>query len=243
MRAADALLLAIESATSRLSVALEHADGRVVERVPPHPGHHAEAILPLVDAVLREAGCGPGDPDAFAVSIGPGSFTSLRVGLATAKGLAFATGRPIVPVPTLEALAFGALAPGDDDPIGALLDARRGELYAAVFEPEGEGLRCVLPDGLFAPEALAAWLPARCRLVGDGVSLVIPALGGRAGQGVRVEDPDDLGLAWPRATSVARLARARLARGETGGDDLAPRYLRRAEAEAKRTARAVEDEH
>jgi tRNA threonylcarbamoyladenosine biosynthesis protein TsaB len=226
-------LLAIESATARLGVALRFADGRVLERVSDAPGHHAEQILELIDALLDDGQVTLAGLCGVAVSIGPGSFTSLRVGLATAKGLVFASPLPVVPVPTLEALAFGARRSGDERPIAAVLDARRGELYAAVFEPEGEGLRTILPDGLFGPEELDALLPDDVRIVGEGAAL-LEELRPRC-----VES--DEATRWPRAASVADLGHARLLAGGAGEPDLAPRYVRRAEAEAKRTASAVED--
>lgn len=235
------LLLAVESATACLSVALLRGDVCVAERMIDAPGHHAERILPLIETVLGEAGCGPEDPAAFGVSIGPGSFTSLRVGLATVKGLAFGTPRPVVPVPTLEALAFGCLEPGEDTPIVVLLDARRGEVYAAIFEPEGQALRTLLPDGLFEPAELAARLPESCRLVGEGAALFGRTLRELAGEGVRLPSSDDAASLAPRASSVGRLALQRLERGEVGAIDLAPRYVRRAEAEVTRTGVAVED--
>lgn len=230
-------LLAVESATAHLSVALLGEEGGLVERALEEPGHHAEHLLGLVDALLAEAGCRLLDVTAFAISIGPGSFTSLRVGLASVKGLAVGTAVPVVAVPTLEALAFGARVPGDARPLVPLLDARRGEMYAGVFEPDAGGLRTVVADGLFAPEELAPRLPAGCRLVGEGVRVFGEALRALAGEAV-------VSQLEPRSASaadVARLALPRLRRGEIAGPDLAPRYVRRAEAEAKRTRIAVED--
>jgi tRNA threonylcarbamoyladenosine biosynthesis protein TsaB len=220
-------------------VALVRGEEILVERSPDAPGQHAERILPLIDAVLSQAGLGPSDPEAYAVSIGPGSFTSLRVGLATVKGLAFGSERPIVPVPTLEALAWGALAPGDDTPIAALLDARRGEVYAAVFEPEGPALRQCLPDGLFSPEALAPLLPAGCRLAGEAALLFGDALQALVGGGLVLPSAHDPQA--PRASWVGRLAARRLGRDDAAAEALAPRYVRRAEAEVTRTSRVVED--
>jgi tRNA threonylcarbamoyladenosine biosynthesis protein TsaB len=229
--AVDRPLLAIESATARLEVALLWGGGRYLERAVDAPGHHAERILPLIASLLDAAGVGPDGPEAIAVSIGPGSFTSLRVGLATAKGLAFASGRSVVPVPTLEALAASALSPGDTLPIAALLDARRGEVYAAVFQPSPDGLEVLVPDGLFTPEALSDRLPRGCRVIGDGASVDVERFG-KVSEDTR----------WPRAREVARLGRERLARGALPEGDLAPRYVRRAQAEVARTAEPVESQ-
>lgn len=235
------LVLAVESATSRLSVALLQGETLLAEAASGDAGHHAEQILPLVDAVLVEAGRRASDPEAFAISIGPGSFTSLRVGLATVKGLAFGTGRPIVAVPTLEALAFGTLASGGPLPRAAVLDARRGEAYAAVFEVSEGRLTRLVADGLFSPAELAAVLPERCLVVGEGAAIFGAELRSLAGVGVELPaclDPDALA---PRAESVARLALGRLRSKQVADPFLAPRYVRRAEAEATRTNQAVED--
>ena len=226
-------LLAIESATLRLSVALRRADGRLLERASEAQGQHAEQILPMIDALLADAECSLAELGAVAVSIGPGSFTSLRVGLATAKGLVFARPCPVVPVPTLEALAWGARLREDDRPIAAVLDARRGELYAAVFEPVGEGLQTKLADGLFTPEELGPQLPEGCRVVGEGASLLAAEYPGPM--------ESEEATRWPRASSVAELGQLRLLAGSTAAMDLAPRYVRRAEAEATRMSSAVED--
>ena len=241
MPRAEPLVLAIESATARLSAALVRGDEILALRTSETPGHHAERILPLLDALLAEAACTVDGVDAIGVSIGPGSFTSLRVGLATAKGLALGAARPLVAVPTLEALAFGSLAPGERDPVAALLDARRGEMYAAVFVPEAGGLRAAVRDGLFTPAELAPRLPPRCRLVGEGALLFGEELRRRAGaRALRLEAHPPERTA-PDAASVGRLAVARLRRGEVAGEDLAPRYVRRAQAEVTRTAEAVEE--
>jgi tRNA threonylcarbamoyladenosine biosynthesis protein TsaB len=265
------LVLAIESATAQLSVALVRGGETLVERSPDSPGHHAERVLPLIEAVFAEAELGVDDPDAWAVSIGPGSFTSLRVGLATAKGLAFGSERPIVAVPTLEALAWGATlalepkasstetpssshwpshspssSPSSSPmavPVAALLDARRGEIYAAVFgcESEGRALRPLVKDGLFSPEELAPLLPAGCRLVGEGALLYGTALQDLAEVELLLPAAQDPAELAPRASWIGRLAVERLARGELADENLAPRYVRRAEAEVTRTSLAVED--
>jgi tRNA threonylcarbamoyladenosine biosynthesis protein TsaB len=237
----DPLVLAVESATSRLSVALLRGETLLAEGSPDDPGHHAERILPLIDAVLERAGCRASDPDAFAVSIGPGSFTSLRVGLATVKGLAFGSGRPVVAVPTLEALAFASLSKRSSLPRVPLLDARRGEAYAAVFDVEDGALAGRVPDGLFSPVELAAVLPERCLLVGEGAAIFGEELQALAGAGVELPASLERNALGARAESVARLALLRLRADEVADPFLAPHYVRRAEAEVTRTNRSVED--
>lgn len=243
IRSAAPLLLAVESATSTLSVALFRGEQVLALRAPTAGGHHAESLLPLIDELLAEAGVQEREVQAFAVSIGPGSFTSLRVGLATVKGLVFRSERLTVAVPTLEALAFthaaAAAESGPGLPCAALLDARRGEVYAAVFDLEAERPREIVPAGLFAPADLAAVLPTRCVLVGEGAPFIASELRRRVGGGISAPSNAN---GPPSAAAVGVLGARALSRGETdSAADLAPRYVRRAEAEVTRTRLRVED--
>jgi tRNA threonylcarbamoyladenosine biosynthesis protein TsaB len=212
----------------------------LVELSRPGDQHHAETLLPLVDRALGQAGLGLDEIQAFGVSIGPGSFTSLRIGLATVKGLAFGTPRPVAPVSTLAALAWTADQGVDlRIPVMALLDARRGELYAAGYEMVGEDPREFLREGVYTPGELAEHTPPHCRLVGEGAALFGDEIRALRGSGV---ENWAARCGCPRASAVGALAARVLAAGR-GCDaaDLAPRYLRRAEAEVKRTAKRFED--
>jgi tRNA threonylcarbamoyladenosine biosynthesis protein TsaB len=232
------LILAVETATCVMSVALVRA-GEVLAEVSSCDGRmHAERLLPGVDAALRLAGVSLDDVAAYAVSIGPGSFTGLRIGLATVKGLALADGRPVVPVSTLAALA--SAAPGAAGPVAALLDARRGEVYAAAWPTVAvEGEPC-LAESVYTPELLAERLPSPCTVVvGEGAAPAAEWLRARCGAALWLL-PADEGAA--RASRVARLAARTLAAGGAGrAAELVPRYLRRAEAEARRTGRPLEE--
>jgi tRNA threonylcarbamoyladenosine biosynthesis protein TsaB len=224
------VLLAIESAV-RPGVALLRGDDVCARRDCAHPA--AETLLPAIAEVLAEAGVPLAEVDAFAISIGPGSFTGLRVGLATLKGLAFGSQRPAVAVPTLAALAEDS--PPGGGAVVAALDARRGEVYAAAFDPKTGGALAWLPEGVYRAAALAEALPIPCRVVGEGAAIAGEALRAR-GAGVSLH-PE----CAPRPEAVGRLGQVLLARGE-GVDpaSLVPRYLRRAEAEARRTGVRVE---
>ncbi len=126
------------------------------------PGHATE-LLGLVDAVLERSGLDRRELDRVAVGTGPGSFTGLRIGLATARGLAQGLGVALVGVSTLRTLAAGAQAPT----VAAVIDARRGEVFAAAWRDGAE----ILPVGALAPETLATALADRCPgalTVGDG---------------------------------------------------------------------------
>jgi tRNA threonylcarbamoyladenosine biosynthesis protein TsaB len=224
------LLLAVETATAAPSVALSRGEELLGERAADPGRATAEALLPAIDALLADADLALAAVEGFAVSIGPGSFTGLRIGVATVKGLAFGTGRRAVPVSTLAALAAHARGPG---PVAAVLDARRGELYAAGFSA-GRGADW-LPEAVIPIAALRSCLPAGCRIVGEGVALCTAALTGA--------DVAFLPPPYPETTArhVAALAARAWSRAESvAAGDLAPRYLRRAEAEVKRTGQRFE---
>ncbi len=125
--------LALETSTRRGSVALLE-DGRVIRCLEhEQPNAHAERVLPLVERALSDAGWAKSSLDRLGVGIGPGSFTGLRVGIALAEGLSVGLDRPLIGVGSLLAMAYGGLAERPLGPCCALLDARREELFAAVY--------------------------------------------------------------------------------------------------------------
>jgi tRNA threonylcarbamoyladenosine biosynthesis protein TsaB len=161
---AEQLVLALDTATSATAVAVLGAGGPVELRDDPEPGQrprHAQQLLPLAQAALERAGATFSDLDRIVVGTGPGSFTGLRIGLATARALALAAGAELVGVSTLRVLAAGADGSGVIAPV---LDARRGEVFVAAWEG---GRERVSPRAL-APEAVAALQPQGWLGVGDG---------------------------------------------------------------------------
>jgi tRNA threonylcarbamoyladenosine biosynthesis protein TsaB len=205
-------------------------DGSVLaEAALPESRSHAVSLPGLVARVLAAAGAAIEAVDAIAVSIGPGSFTGLRVGLGFAKGLAFAGGVPIVPVPTLEALAWVAeAAPGET--ICAALDARRHEVYAATFAALPSGPRRLTADAALRPEALAARLEPPCVVVGDAVDAYGRILGARAAL-------RPFATHHPRGGVVARLGCERAAAGEGANPGaVEPVYVRPPDAVPPRGA-------
>jgi tRNA threonylcarbamoyladenosine biosynthesis protein TsaB len=231
------LLLAVETATAACSAALLD-DGRLVAEQRAAEGRPtAETLLPGIAQLLADAGVGLSDVAAFAVSIGPGSFTGLRIGLATVKGLVFGDETPVVPVSTLASLA--RRAPAGPGPAVAVLDARRGEVYAAAFAGGAHEPDPALPEGVYSAAELAARLPERCRVVGEGVAVCAEAV--RSARGDRaLLVPPLAGQA--RAAEVGVLGARLLARGVFApAASLVPRYVRRAEAEVKRTGERFEE--
>ena len=166
-----ARILLIETSTSVLSVALAQ-DGTVVsERVCTEARMQASLTAPLVKEVLDEAGLTTRDCDAVCVSSGPGSYTGLRVGVSTAKGLAFGAGKPLLAVGTLDILVASCLSdPSEESPvfIVPMIDARRMEVYTAVYSGEGQRLTEVEAK-VIGPDSFADYLEqGEVLFVGDG---------------------------------------------------------------------------
>ena len=220
-------ILAIDTATWRCSVALVRDGDVEAERQERATSNHAGLLPRLVAETVSMAGSLTAE-DAIAVTIGPGSFTGLRIALSFAKGLAFAGGHRVVGVPTLDALALAA--PATVRRVCAVLDARKREVYAALYEREAETLfRCGEPCAIDA-ERLALGVGAPCTFVGDGVDVYGDVFARVLGGGADLRWP---ATHPPSAISVAALAAARL-RADPAGDDLAslsPAYVRPPEAE------------
>jgi tRNA threonylcarbamoyladenosine biosynthesis protein TsaB len=183
---------------------------------------HVGALPGQVAAVLRQAGVDWPALGGVAVSIGPGSFTGLRIAVAFAKGLAFASGLPLVAVPTLEALAQAAgAAPGTR--VCAAIDARKREVYAATFDMGSGGVQRMTLDAAASPAALAAGLRAGTIVVGDAPEVYPEAFAGLTVLPFATHPP--------RGGVVALAGADRLARGEaTGVSGLEPLYVRAPDA-------------
>jgi len=221
------IVLGLDTATSATVAGVLGADGRVAEvRDDPEPGArpaHASRLLAAAEEALAAAGVGWEAVERLAVGVGPGSFTGLRIGIATARALAQGRGLPVAGVSTLEALARGA---GDAPLVLAVLDARRGEAFAAAWR----GGAPLLAPAALAPEALAERvraLPAPPLAVGDGAVRFRDSL---EAAGALVP-PDEDGVHRLRAEHVCRLG----AEGSpTDRDALLPDYLREPDAVPRR---------
>lgn len=166
-------IILIETATAQLSTALLDGEEIVARRVSAEPRAHASMTAPFVAEMLAEGGLRVQDCDAVCVSKGPGSYTGLRVGSSTAKGLCFAAGIPLISVGTLDALAWQAIGEGLPEGCTAIMpmiDARRMEVYTALFSTEGERLTEVearVMDG--DPGSPASPSSGMTVYIGDGV--------------------------------------------------------------------------
>lgn len=226
------IVLGIETAGPHGSVALvdfRGPGGPSVRQVVIEASRQLGADLaPTIQRLLREAGLGPSRaPDLVAVDTGPGSYTGLRIGLAAAKGLAFAWGRPLLGVPAVDALE--ALAPAGPRVVCAL-DASRGYVYAATFLRTADGLvREQAPD-LHDPAILRAAIAAPATVVGDAADALASPDRGVVAAGPR----------WPTAERIALLAHARYAAGERQDAlRLCPIYFHLSEAEEQRRKRGM----
>jgi tRNA threonylcarbamoyladenosine biosynthesis protein TsaB len=219
------LLLAIETATDVCSVALMSDDTLLQEVALTEPRQHAEMLVPLIDSLLLRNEKEASDVDVIAVSVGPGSYTGLRIGVSTAKGLAFATGAEIVAVPTLEALGLAATSDATDgDVILASFDARRQQVYASAQTVGRGGTTVIVPACACAAEDVADMHPfpnTTIHLVGDGTALIQPHF---TEAGFEVRQRADV---RPTAASVARMGRKRALEGAFESvANIEPAYLR-----------------
>jgi tRNA threonylcarbamoyladenosine biosynthesis protein TsaB len=211
-------LLAIETATERLSLAVSVA-GVVHERTLDAGQRHAELVLGEIDALLAGAGLRIGDLDGIAYGAGPGSFTGLRIACGVAQGLAAARALPVIGVGTLAAIAEAARA----SRVVACLDARMGEVYHAAYEKQHGRLHEVIPPGLHRPEAVPLPEGEGWTGCGAGFAAYRDALALRHGPRLAAVEP---GI-FPSAAAIARLAAPRLAAGEGVAAAAAlPFYLR-----------------
>lgn len=180
-------ILCIETSASALSVCLAEDGCVLADRVCTEPRRQAALTAPLVKEVLDAAGCTVKDCDAVCVSAGPGSYTGLRVGASTAKGLAFGAGIPLLAVGTLDVLVRGALDAGwschsersKESPsyIVPMLDARRMEVYTAVYTPDGKRITPVEAHVVTAASFAAQRAEGTVLFIGDGAPKCREVLG------------------------------------------------------------------
>jgi tRNA threonylcarbamoyladenosine biosynthesis protein TsaB len=216
------LILALDTATEKGSLALAEGDRVLMEYGLEAHGAYLTRLLPGVEAIFNRTGKQPADLAAVAVSVGPGNFTGLRIGLATAKTLAWSLKIPLVPVPTMEVLA--AQVPWQPDPIGVVMDAKRGEVFWGLFRGPENRPRLLEGPLRMAVGELPGRLHAPMVLTGPGLEAHHDTLTALLPPEIAWAPPD---LRLPRAATVARLALHRLESGQTANPaQLVPTYLR-----------------
>ena len=225
-------ILALETSAKAVSAAVSE-DGKILASGYQDTGlTHSRTLMPIVEQILKNTGLTVTDMDAIAVAAGPGSFTGIRIGVAAAKGLAFAADKPAVGVSTLAAMARNVAF--RDGLVICAMDARRQQVYNALFEAKDGQLTRLTPDRAIALEELAEELrndPRPKTVVGDGAKLCLAHLT-EAGIPCRLAPAH---LVMQNAMSVALEAEAMVAEGKlVSAQALEPVYLRPAQADRLR---------
>ena len=236
-------VLGIDTSTALLSAAVLADGGLVAECAResaragdrrPGRSNHAEGLIPLIEEVLGNAGVDFPDLSLLGVAVGPGSFTGLRIGISTAKGLVYGSDTPVMGVRTLEAAARRVPANDGASFVCPLMDARKGEVYGALYRRTAGAFECLIEDTVAAPETLVRQVEALasspCVFVGNGArayaGLIARGTSGRA----RITAGDEFSTI---ASAVARIAEERFrAAPETAAEPLTPHYIRPPDAVA-----------
>jgi len=166
------IILAVDTTTFAGSIALLEKTKLLAEVNIDSSSTHSERLLPSVDFILKTKGMNIQDIDGFALAAGPGSFTGIRIGLSTIKSFSYASGKPVAAVSTLKALAWKLHHP-ESRLLCPLLDAKKGEIYAALFESKQGGLQDIVPQGAYPPDHFFALLPLHRVIffIGNGVDV------------------------------------------------------------------------
>lgn len=218
-------ILAVDTATGSCSVAFFKERRLIAEEVYTAGKTHSRHLMAIIDHILDRCEIAPSDLDGIAVTRGPGTFTGLRIGLSTVKGLAAAIEKPVVGVSSLAALAFPLARTGS--PVVAMIDARRGEIYHARFSG-GNGSEASGTARVSGPEEAARTLPDGAVLAGSGAVLYREMWESRRPD-VRVA-PETAHVI--RAASVGMLAMDRFEDGTADpADVLVPEYIRKSDAQ------------
>jgi len=225
------MVLALETSTRMGSIALLSEGGLIAEYQLGVITSYSEMLLPVIDRFLHDSGITMKAIDIFAVAQGPGSFTALRMGMSVILGLSIATQKNIIPVPSLDGLAYNAGA--CDHVICPMLDARRGEVYYALYHRDsGRRLKRITPYRVAAPERVLQSIEDKAVLLGDGFmlyrDLFVTALQERA-----VIAPEH--LHYPRASAIGALAMQQFREQPHEGlyQGVMPLYVRPPDAQAK----------
>jgi tRNA threonylcarbamoyladenosine biosynthesis protein TsaB len=222
-------LLAVDTATQSCGVGII-ADGCMqIELVLNRGGTHTKQILSAIDSALSLSESSMEQIDAFAVTRGPGSFTGLRIGISTIKGLAFAAGKPIIGISSLDVLAHQA--GGDTELVCSMIDARRNEIYWCIYRRESDGLIPLFVEQVGPIEKLARQIDNSCVFVGNAVPQYAERLPSLVKQAIHWAADVDNTI---RPAVLACLAWRRFEEGDM--DDMecfAPVYVRKSDAELK----------
>ncbi len=220
-------VLGIETSGNIGGVALGQDNRIVIAGSLGSPALHDKELVSAIKSILREAGWTPHDIDLIAVNVGPGSYTGLRVGVTCAKTLAYSLNKPVIDVPAFDAIAEDY--PMNATPICPIMDARRGHVYACIYQLENTQRKRVSDFLVIQPERLVSLLPRPVIVFGGGVLLYKEQLQ----QKDIIADTEN--QAVPKVEYVALLGESAYKAGRRcGAEKLLPLYLRRTEAEEKK---------
>lgn len=231
------LILAMDSSTGRASVSICKDDKMIAEMTLDNGNKHSETLLPMTGALLEQLKLTVGDIDLFASTVGPGSFTGVRIGVCLLKGLAFGKSKPCVGLSSLETLAYN-MSGSANTRVCSLISAGHGNFYTALFDVDGHNVTRVCDDEILDTKSIAdrlALQKADITLVGDGARIFY-----------ETADTEHLHLAptellQQHGQSVALAALTHFECGEYTSDlALAPVYLRASQAEREREMRLAE---
>ena len=237
------IVLGVDTSTARLSVALVDDKKILAASRSTSILKHSSLLMPSIESVLKRGGLSLKDVDLFAVGLGPGSFTGLRVGVTAVRALAIAAGKPVIGVPSLDAVARNARLPKDKNEtekykgakdsflVCPVLDARQQQVYACMYKVVGgeiEGASSYLLEGV---ERLCGRIKSPVIFLGDGLRLYRDYLSKHVGEAVFQESDN-----WqPKGHVIARLAAERYRRGQRDdAKDLNPMYLYSRECHIRR---------
>lgn len=233
-------ILGIESSSLVASVALLHDDKILAEYTLNHKKTHSQTLLPMLDEIVRITDTKLDELDAIAISAGPGSFTGLRIGAATAKGMGMALDKPLLAISTLEATAYNFMHTGAL--ICPIMDARRNQVYNALFKYEKEFLRLSEDRALDIYELIEELRAFASEVIflGDGVPVYREIIEKEMKQKASFAPPH---LSRQRAAALAALgAEYYQKRLFTSADEMRPFYLRKSQAEREKEERAAREE-
>ena len=225
-------ILAVDTSTKFLCLALADNDKAYAYNL--DLGRKLSSLLPVtIKRVLESLDWKAGDINYFACGLGPGSFTGLRVGLATIKGLAWALNKPVAGIPTLDLLALNASSFGNRY-IVPVIDAKRNLIYSAIYETKGAELKKVTPYMLLAPDELLKKIKPGSLILGDALSLYKD----KFMQSQKKLEPKDKDYWYPRALNLIALAKDKIKKGEKlSGYDFKPIYIYPKECQIKEAPR------
>ncbi len=227
-------ILGIETSTTTGSVAVVSEDGVIAQYSLNIEVTHSERLMSTVERGLKDTGLTISEMGGYAVAIGPGSFTGLRIGLAAVKGLALVTGKPIAAVPTLMALAWNL--PYAAYPVCPMLDARKNEVYAATYRFKGSVLVHEIAEAVISLTRLAERISEKTIFTGEASNLFRKEIVNRFGDRALFAPVSAI---LPSAAIVAEIGLEMLKSGRQADlDSLTPMYIRRPEAEVMWEKRA-----